>query len=346
MGFLREGCGLILSAILFVLILSESGHCQWWSVARDGPYNSLQNNDSICDGMNGFTNFQKKWCKRKDSFMIFVSEGARKGISECQYQFRNHRWNCPTFNDSSGFGKLTDWDTREMAFVRAITAAGAVHSIARACQQGLLPKRRCPKPLVYSGAVLDWGENSPYASHASELLQDFINSQKRKKSSRKRQIMNIHNNNIGRMAVVRTSQTICECHGLKDSCDLKTCWKQVRDFRVVADELKKAYDRAIEVEQLKNGELVARRLMRKPTDSELIYLQASPNYCERNAERGILGTVGRECDVRTIGMHDCNIMCCGRGYKTTKFRVDEICNGSTTGKPEICSRIDIRHECN
>ena len=38
--------------------------------------------------------------------MVHVGRGARSGIGECQYQFRNRRWNCTTVDDTTVFGPV------------------------------------------------------------------------------------------------------------------------------------------------------------------------------------------------------------------------------------------------
>lgn len=39
--------------------------------------------------------------------MVVLGKGAREGVSECQHQFRKHRWNCSTLDrDASVFGKV------------------------------------------------------------------------------------------------------------------------------------------------------------------------------------------------------------------------------------------------
>ncbi|XP_046388719.1 protein Wnt-7b [Ischnura elegans] len=55
---------------------------------------------------------------------------------------------------------------------------------------------------------------------------------------------------------------------------------------------------------------------RPPKGSELVYLQKSPNYCEKDVSKGSLGTAGRKCNRTSKGTDGCDLLCCGRGYNT------------------------------
>ena len=99
------------------------------------------------------------------------------------------------------------------------------------------------------------------------------------------------------------------------------------------------------------------------TDTDLVYLKSSPDYCEFDVKRGSLGTHGRECDhvsrlnrhfifcmevfhfiwlryfsllwifdfilffglQRSPGIDGCELMCCNRGYTTRREKRVERC---------------------
>lgn len=101
---------------------------------------------------------------------------------------------------------------------------------------------------------------------------------------------------------------------------MKTCWRTLPTFRQIGDSLMKKYYRARPVAAtssspgqrginnprkkkmilvLKKGKIPVKKL---PKKSELVFLQMSPNYCERDLTAGSLGTVGRVCNRTSRGM--------------------------------------------
>lgn len=105
---------------------------------------------------------------------------------------------------------------------------------------------------------------------------------------------------------------------------MKTCWKTLPPFRKIGDNLMKKYYRARPViggltstvdarnvddtaiaKKSKNVRLVLKKgkspMKRSPRKSDLVFLQMSPNYCEKDLTAGSLGTVGRTCNRTSRG---------------------------------------------
>lgn len=49
-----------------------------------------------CSSLDGLSAGQQRMCRLFDDHMPFVGLGAREALIECQWQFRQRRWNCST----------------------------------------------------------------------------------------------------------------------------------------------------------------------------------------------------------------------------------------------------------
>jgi len=59
----------------------------------------------VCGTLPGLVAQQVEVCQSYPDTITAVSDGARRGIRECQFQFRHERWNCTTRDDDySVFG--------------------------------------------------------------------------------------------------------------------------------------------------------------------------------------------------------------------------------------------------
>lgn len=121
----------------------------------------------------------------------------------------------------------------------------------------------------------------------------------------------------------------CKCHGVSGSCQIKTCWRSMPPFRHTGNLLKEKFDGATEV-ILKRNRTVHRlepvhSNFKFRGETDLIYLDSSPDFCAANYVIGSMGTKGRRCNSTSPNTDGCDIMCCGRGFATQKILRRERC---------------------
>jgi hypothetical protein len=159
---------------------------------------------------------------------------------------------------------------------------------------------------------------------------------------------------------------MCKCHGISGSCSSKICWRAVASFREVGDTLKDKFDGASRV-RFKlgrrhfsvSGSLSMQRLLplrpadrrqKRPTADDLVYIEDSPDYCENDAATGSIGTAGRLCNRTSHSTDGCQLMCCGRGYKTLVETTVEDCSCTFVWCCRVdcqkCRKTSHRHYCN
>ncbi|XP_050521178.1 protein Wnt-2 isoform X1 [Daktulosphaira vitifoliae] len=314
----------------------------------------------ICNRITGLTAGQRRICAAAPDAMAAVGHGIRMAKQECQIQFNSHRWNCTGPTKGNPFGHLQITASREAAYMYAVISAGVTYSLMDACSRGNISICGCD--THYSG-VLDvgptasswkWGGCSVDLNFGMGFARKFLDAQE-SDASDPRSLMNLHNNKAGRKIVKQLLNTDCKCHGVSGSCTMKTCWHSLPHFRHVGKALMKKYWKARGVSatptmprpqsfttngrsKRPHGKRSSRRLKLKlrlarstsinqeePRITELVYLEQSPNYCDRDYGTGSLGTHGRLCNRTSEGTDGCDLLCCGRGYNTHQFVRSKQC---------------------
>lgn len=49
---------------------------------------------TVCRTIPGLSKSQKKFCYDQPEAVVAAMEGLQEAVEECQYQFRDYRWNC------------------------------------------------------------------------------------------------------------------------------------------------------------------------------------------------------------------------------------------------------------
>ncbi|KIH42642.1 wnt family protein [Ancylostoma duodenale] len=181
---------------------------------------------------------------------------------------------------------------------------------------GLIEDCGCgPTPSTVSNKFV-WAGCSDNVRYGNSFGRKFIDVND-KIHTDARALMNLHNNRVGRRLLATRMGKECKCHGVSGSCVTKTCWKVVPKFDEFAQLLKYKYEMAQQVtvaphgttlmvrEPVLDGKRTERYLKdkgdkHKAAKGELVYLDASPDYCT-------VDTRGRDCG------NNCDEICCGRG---------------------------------
>eukprot|EP00106_Octopus_bimaculoides_P010177 XP_014777619.1 PREDICTED: protein Wnt-4-like [Octopus bimaculoides] len=291
------------------------------------------NTEEACDTLVGLVKRQKKICKKNLIMMESVKQGAILAIQECQEQFKSRRWNCSSIESLDTPGNILNKATRESAFVYAISSAAVAHTVTRACSSGKMEQCGCDR-IVHKNASIEstfiWSGCSDNIAFGSAFSQTFVDAKERRRKINGRSLMNLHNNQAGRKAIENHMKIQCKCHGVSGTCEMRTCWRAIRSFHEVGEIIKEKFDGATEVRKKNKGTkklLVPMNPKFKPhTQEDLVYLIVSPDFCEPLPKVGIPGTHGRLCNLTSKAIDGCDLLCCGRGYRTIQRISNERCN--------------------
>lgn len=129
-------------------------------------------------------------------------------------------------------------------------------------------------------------------------------------------------------AIKNHMKTECRCHGLSGSCTQQTCWRKMPTFREVGNRLKEHFDGASKVIAGNDGRsfIPDGETLKPPGKEDIVYSEKTFDYCSPNMTIGSFGTQGRICNETSKGEEGCEILCCGRGYNTTKVIEEVSCN--------------------
>ncbi|XP_032871452.1 protein Wnt-6 [Amblyraja radiata] len=233
---------------------------------------------------------------------------------------------------------------RETAFVHAITSAGVAYAVTQACSTGELLQCGCenelgrpppPPPPAQAQAPgsgrdpnpWQWGGCGDDAEFGYAKSRQFMDARKRKGQSDIKSLIDLHNNEAGRLMIENYMRTECKCHGLSGSCSLKTCWEKMPHFREVGDRLFERFNGAFKVMGGNDGKTLipVGHNIKQPDKQDLVYSAESPDFCLPNRRVGAPGTRGRVCNGTALDVSGCDLLCCGRGHQKETVSFQENC---------------------
>ncbi|KAK2528247.1 protein Wnt-4 [Columba livia] len=304
----------------------------WLYLAKEPSLWMVLQDPSGCEVLMGLVEEQVYVCQRQVEAMDAVKRGAELAVEECQHQFHACRWNCSTLQGLQVFGKVAIQSTQESAFILAISASSIAFAVTCVCSRGELEKCGCDRKIRgVSPEGFEWSGCSDNLSYGIAFSQAFVDNPERNRGvSSSRALMNLPNNEAGRKALLAHMKVECKCHGMSGSCQVRTSWKVMPPFRKVGNILKEKFEGATEV----HPKWVGSRNLLVPKSShfksytahDLVYLLASPDFCDQDPQSGVFGTSGHQCNRTSLAMYGCELLCCGRGFQTAQAEVVERCS--------------------
>ncbi|XP_018611862.1 protein Wnt-8a-like [Scleropages formosus] len=294
-----------------------------------------------------------------------VQAGAQKGIEECKYQFAWDRWNCPESALQLSTHNGIRGATRETSFVHAISSAGVMHTLTRNCSMGDFASCGCDDSRIgqMGGKGWVWGGCSDNVDFGENISKQFLDALETGRDARA--AVNLHNNEVGRLAIRATMKRSCKCHGISGSCSVQTCWLQLANFREVGNYLKVKHVQALKMEmdkrRIRTGNSAVSRgtianTFKDIARTELIYLEDSPDYCVKNSTLGLQGTEGREClqggkNLSQWERRSCRRLCHECGLKVEERRTEAVntCKCKfywcCTVQCDVCTEVVTKRYC-
>ncbi|XP_050419347.1 protein Wnt-10a isoform X1 [Patella vulgata] len=321
---------MLLHLIVFLLAFLPNLRCISNNILRlNIPRLPKLDPNTVCKTYPDLSEKQYDLCRTYPDVTASAIQGVQIAIHECQFQLTEYRWNCSSLerkNKNPHSSPLLSKGFKETSFAYAISAAGVTHQVSKACSMGKLKSCGCDMSVYGNDKNFEWGGCSHNIEFGSRYARRFMDSKEVAKDIHSQ--INLHNNRAGRLAVIRHVKKLCKCHGMSGSCELKTCWKAAPDFRAVGAILKRKYEAAtqvqVDISNSANAKLIKRN-GRRPKHLELLFYEKSPNFCDPNPVVDSPGTTGRLCNKTSIGIDNCETLCCGRGYNTLRVKRTERC---------------------
>ncbi|XP_053144463.1 protein Wnt-8a isoform X3 [Hemicordylus capensis] len=293
---------------------------------------------------------------KRDTLVIFTVIGIYCAI------FNTSAWSVNNFLMTGPKAYLT---------YSSSVAAGAHLGIEECKHQFIWERWNCPESALQlsthnklrsGGKGWVWGGCSDNVEFGERISKHFVDALETGHDARA--VMNLHNNEAGRLAVKATMKRTCKCHGISGSCSIKTCWLQLAEFREIGIYLKLRYGQAQKLEMDKrrrSGNSADSRgatgeTLNSMLSSDLVFLEESPNYCIENDSLGLHGTEGRECvqsgkSLSQWEKRSCRRLCmeCGLTVEEKKTDIVTNCNCKfhwcCTVKCEQCKQVVTKYFC-
>ncbi|XP_066924133.1 protein Wnt-11-like [Clytia hemisphaerica] len=361
---------------LFILIIGSLCACVQsnikWVGIKNYPINAIWTKHDVCTKRNGFTWRQVRFCRQQFPWMLFAHDAAKDTVDECETVLKQHQWNCQTINKAPAFNIDLKKDTKESAFVHALSASTLALTVARGCMAGKLDKCTClqrkqqisfPSEMVgrdNASSVNNLVGCKGILSVGKRFSSEFMSAGVRWKAKTDRHKMEMavqkHNLNVGLQELNGGEHISCTCNGATAGCTVKFCHRRLVLMQDVANKLLNKYHNAVQTSRndfhddnksnTNKGTSLDIYKAETKHEKSLIYLD-NVDHCKTN--KGVYSSTGRRCTAQKSSPDSCDKICCGKGHRIRRIEIHSKCNCKFVYccdvKCETCVRYDTILEC-
>lgn len=115
--------------------------------------------------------------------------------------------------------------------------------------------------------------------------------------------------------IVHHENTTCHCHGVSGTCTVQTCYVRIPTVAEVGEQLAQDYSGAVQVMADTDGEIINTNPNSDPPgDDSIVFTDPSPDFCEEDLVKGVVGVANRRCDLNSNNANACSTICCDHGH--------------------------------
>ncbi|EDX13092.1 wnt inhibitor of Dorsal protein [Drosophila simulans] len=274
------------------------------------------------------------------SWEDITGKGLKQALDSCQQSFQWQRWNCPNQDFVQKNSKPEENSpNREDVYVAAISMAAIVHTLTKDCANGVIAGCGCTENAL----------NVPCAHEPTKALEQY------EKHFGSGSGATGHNRRVVGALLEKSLEQECRCKqpgAVQGECQEEECVAVLKPFEAIAQDLLQMYDDAIQLEGASSNLKIMWQNI--PLDS-LVFMQDSPNYCERDATGLWKGTRGRQCSKDGSGSLEerlsCQQLCrvCGYRVRSQHVRTERRCNCKLVWgfrlQCDVCVQLERQYSC-
>ena len=350
----------VLGTFVLMTVLHIAGGLKWLALDRV-PETAVWEKHDVCQKRYGLTGKQVRFCRNHFKWMKAVQGSAIETKEECQEQFLHRQWNCMSVNKAPKFDLDLRRDTREAAYLHALSSALLVLSASRSCMAGYINDCHCNVGSKHISVASSEANKTDLSfidrkvgckgiiktgrKFASKFLLLGFRKTPQNLRQAKEVLVRRHNIDVGLNAVMEGEDIKCVCNGATAGCVVKYCYRRLVPVQKVAESLFQYYENATDAgiiaasTERSSDERSSAFKIPDSKEGSLVFLTKGTDYCR--SQMGGAKVTRRLCELDPSKPNSCDKLCCERGYREKLIESVKKCDC----KFVFCCKVQCFNTC-